>query len=335
MAAIEKPRMGLDLGGTKLSGIVLAPDGEMLAARRVSTPRDDYAATLTTVFDLVRALESDAGLGGKGTRIGMGTPGSWQARGRAMKNCNSTWLNGRPLLDDMRAGLGPRVRIANDADCFALSEARDGAGQGSRSLFGVIIGTGVGGGLVVEGSLLRGARGLAGEWGHTPLPYFLQAPFVAGREDASDAAQAAIFQLESRLSHRPCYCGRLNCIETFLSGPGLTATHRALWGETRSPETIARAAREAEQQSLLLYANMLARSLAQMVNVFDPDTIVLGGGLSNMERLYALVGRELPRFLFASDPRELADEMAVSVKPARWGDDSGVRGAAWLWDATE
>ncbi len=356
MSAAAQLRLGLDLGGTKLAGVVMAPDGEVVAARRVPSPRDDYGATLQSIVDLIDRLQGDVGASGVDLKVGIGTPGSWQPDNRTMKNCNSVWLNGQPLLDDLVARLGPRVRIANDANCFALSEARDGAGLGSHSVFGVILGTGVGGGLVVNGSLLSGASGAAGEWGHMPLPYFLQRAFLADAEGSllsdaegslfSDAEgslagtapgrrNATVFQLESRLSHRACYCGRLNCIETFLSGPGLAETHRALWHESRSPEEIGRTDREPERHTLALYANMLTRSLAQVVNLFDPQTIVLGGGVSNIGNLYGFIKSDLPRYLFSYQSEGVEQPAGTAVEPARWGDDSGVRGAAQLWGRDE
>ena len=348
MSAAARLRLGLDLGGTKLAGVVMAPDGEVVAARRVLSPRDDYGATVQSIVDLIERLQDDVGASGIDLKVGIGTPGSWQPGSRTMKNCNSVWLNGQPLLDDLVARLGPRVRIANDANCFALSEARDGAGLGSHSMFGVILGTGVGGGLVVNGSLLGGASGAAGEWGHIPLPYFLQRALLADAEGSpfADAEgslaetspgrlEATIFQLESRLSHRACYCGRLDCIETFLSGPGLAATHRELWHESRSPEQIARAEREPERRTLALYANMLTRSLAQVVNLFDPQTIVLGGGLSNIGSLYGFIKSDLPRYLFGCQFEGAEQQAGPAVEPARWGDDSGVRGAAQLWGRDE
>jgi fructokinase len=248
-----------------------------------------------------------------------------------MKNCNSTWLNGQPLLTDLAQRLGPRVRLANDADCFALSEAQDGAGVGAGLVFGVILGTGVGGGLVFRGDLHAGPNGLAGEWGHTPLPYFRQP--VAVRAPVG----AGLFQLESGLPDRACYCGRYNCIETFLSGPGLAATHAALWNERCEAPAIAVRADHAALQTLALYREMLARSLAQLVNVLDPDVIVLGGGLSRIAGLDAAVADRVPAYLFSSASTSASDSAAFSragtvrISSARWGDDSGVRGAARLW----
>jgi fructokinase len=322
-------RIGIDLGGTKISGIVLPPPAEAVevARRRVPSPRHDYPATLAAIVALVAELEQAAGLEPGSAAIGIGTPGSLrQEPGRAvMRNCNSTWLNGRPLLADLEARLGARVRIANDADCFALSEAADGAAAGAAAVFGVILGTGVGGGLVVGGALLQGPNGLAGEWGHTPLAYLRQWPFVAGPEPASGAR----LRLESALRDRGCYCGRLNCVETFLSGPGLEATHAELWGEAATAEVIARGGDSRSAATFDLYRHMLARSLAQVVNVLDPAVIVLGGGLSNASGLATDLETLIPRYAFSSTG--ITGDIGVMVRSARWGDDSGVRGAARLW----
>lgn len=325
-----RARIGIDLGGTKISGVVLAGDGAEAARARVATPRDDYPATVAAIAALVAELESAAGLTTRGASVGVGTPGSWQPRLERMKNCNSTWLNGRPLLHDLRATLGDRVRIANDADCLALSEAADGAGAGSASVFGVILGTGVGGALVVDGTLVCGGNGLSGEWGHTPLPYFRQQPFVT-----LDPADRGRFQLECGLADRPCYCGRMNCIETFLSGPGLAATAAALWGCGRSAAELAEATDAEAELAWDLYQHMLARSLAQVVNLIDPGVVVIGGGVSNANRLYGALEMLIPRYAFSTIAGVAGaepDDVRVPVRPARWGDDSGVRGAARLWE---
>ncbi len=322
-------RIGVDLGGTKISGVVLGPEGDEVARDRVPTPRGNYSATLDALVRLVADLEVSAALAPGVAPVGVGTPGSWQPRLERMKNCNSTWLNGRPLLHDLRRRLGERVRIANDADCLALSEAVDGAGEDAATVFGVILGTGVGGALVVGGRLLAGPNGLAGEWGHVPLPYFRQSAFPV-----VDAADQGRFQLESRLEDRRCYCGRMNCIETFLSGPGLAAMHRELWGEMSSAEAIAREVAGSARRTFELYQHMLARSLAQVVNLLDPGVIVVGGGVSNATGLYPVLEALIPGFVFTSVPAPAgatADDVRVTVRPARWGDDSGVRGAARLW----
>lgn len=320
-------RIGIDLGGTKISGVVLAADGATLASRRVASPRDDYAATIAAIGELVAALEGAAALAPGAAPVGVGTPGTWQPGPARMKNCNSTWLNDRALLADLQAALGRRVRIANDADCFALSEAVDGAAAGCESAFGVILGTGVGGGLVLRGELVQGANGLTGEWGHMPLPYFRQRVFAS-----PDGDEARRFQLESTLRDRPCYCGRLNCVETFLSGSGLRATHAELTGAELPAEAVAGSDDPLAVTSFDLYQHMLARSLAQLVNLIDPAAIVLGGGVSNAAGLGARQQALIPRYAFSS--RGGVGDVRVNVQSARWGDDSGVRGAARLWAAS-
>lgn len=323
-------RIGIDLGGTKISGVVLDPHGGESARARRSTPRSDYPQTLAAIAELVAELERKASLTPGLASVGVATPGSWQPRLEVMKNCNSTWLNDMPLLPDLRRLLGERVRVANDADCLASSEAADGAGADAAGVFAVILGTGVGGGLVLNGHLVQGPNGLAGEWGHTPLPYFRQQVFA----DAFDRtfpgrgpAEEGRFQLESRLEDRRCYCGRRNCIETFLSGPGLAATHAELWREPLTTEAIAGAGDERAAGTFDLYQHMLARSLAQVVNLLDPGVIVMGGGVSNVAGLYPVQQSLIPVYAFSS-----ADDVRVTVRPARWGDDSGVRGAARLWE---
>lgn len=314
-----RDRIGIDLGGTKIEGIRLAPDGSVAERIRVQTPRNDYDATVAAVAALAGRLDR-----GEGLRIGVGAPGAWVPRLARMQNCNSTWLNGRALLTDLIALLGERVRLANDADCFALSEAHGGSAEGYRVVFGVILGTGVGGGLVVNGTLLQGPNGLTGEWGHTPLAY-----------------------TDPSLQKRRCYCGRVDCIETYLSGPGLLATHRALWPEEETPpgsgEAVYRAAaldgadsgwvcRSASpatptsraRSSLSVYCRLLAENLAQMVNIFDPDAIVLGGGLSQMPEIYPVVRAQMAEHVFG----EVFE--TVLLAPT-FGGASGVRGAAWLW----
>ena len=318
-------RIGIDLGGTKISGVVLGGDGETRVHLRRPSPRDDYHGTLRALADLVAELEADAGLPPGQATVGVGTPGAWHPRLERMKNCNSTWLNDRPLLTDLRQRLGERVRIANDADCLALSEAADGAGGGAGTVFGVILGTGVGGAVVVNGTLVHGPNGLTGEWGHTPLPYFRRDVFRRGWQ----AAEQRLFQLESGLEDRACYCGRLCCVETFLSGPGLAKTHSELWGEAAAAETIAHGNDAEAVLTMELYQHMLARSLAQVVNLLDPDVIVLGGGVSNVAGLHRALEGLIPEYAFSSMGGN--DDVRVTVRQARWGDDSGVRGAARLW----
>ena len=298
-------RIGIDLGGTKIEAVLLDGSGEVAFRERLATPRD-YDATVARVAELVGRIDDACG---EHPPVGIGTPGAWVESSRRMKNCNSTWLNGRPLLDDLNAALNGRVRIANDANCLVLSEALAGAGAGARVVFGVILGTGVGGGIVVDGQLLSGANAVAGEWGHTPLPYL--------------RADPATMSMEAGLADRQCYCGRLNCVETFLSGPGLAATHCELGGERLNADRI-----PADAPSVDLYKTMLARSLAQMVNIIDPDVIVLGGGLSNIERLAADVAQRMGNYGFSHEGR-------TRVVRAEHGDASGVLGACRLWPLPE
>ena len=298
-------RIGIDLGGTKIEAVLLDRSGRVVSRERLATPRD-YEGTVALLVDLVGRI--DAAVGDR-PPVGIGTPGAWVGSTRTMKNCNSTWLNGRPLLDDLNAALDGRVRIANDANCLVLSEALAGAGKGAGVVFGVILGTGVGGGIVVDGQLLAGANAVAGEWGHTPLPYL--------RSDS------ATMPLEAALGDRPCYCGRLNCVETFLSGPGLAATHRELVGERLSAERI-----PPDAPSVDLYKTMLARSLAQIVNIVDPEVIVLGGGLSNIEGLADDVARRMAGYGFSHEGR-------TRVVRAEHGDTSGVLGACRLWPSAD
>ncbi|MGE5244131.1 MAG: ROK family protein [Betaproteobacteria bacterium] len=302
-------RIGIDLGGTKIEGIALDDQGAALVRTRIPAPRGDYDATLDAIVSLVRSIERDAGRHGS---VGVGIPGAISPATGLVKNANSTWLNGRPLADDLPRRLGRSVRFANDANCFALSEATDGAAAGASIVFGVIVGTGTGGGVVVDGRVLVGANAIAGEWGHNPLP-------------------------SPRDEERPgpaCYCGRSGCIETFLSGPALA---REYWSAGRQPggtpdaitaEQIAARAAEGEplaNDCLARYEDRMARALAGIINVIDPDVIVLGGGLSNIDRLYANV----PKLW---GPRVFSDRVTTRLARPVHGDASGVRGAAWLWD---
>ncbi|MGA8053195.1 MAG: ROK family protein [Burkholderiales bacterium] len=294
--------IGIDLGGTKIEAIALSPQGALLARRRIATPQGDYDATVHAVASLVATIESE--LGERGS-VGIGTPGAVSAKTGRMKNCNSVWLNGRPLGPDLEAALGRPVRMANDANCFALSEATDGAAAGAAIVFGVILGTGVGGGIVVDGHALEGANAIAGEWGHNPLPW------------PSDDERPG----------RACYCGRAGCIETFLSGPGLVADHARLTAERLDAIEIVRRAASgdaAAAATLARYSDRLARALAHVINILDPDVIVLGGGVSNIDALYDEVPRVWSRYVFS-------DAVATRLVRNRHGDSSGVRGAAWLW----
>lgn len=318
-------RFGIDLGGTKIEIIALADNGAVLLRRRVATPRHDYGATLGAIAGLVQAAETELGQHGN---VGIGIPGAESraqgAHGGLIKNANSTWLIGRPLRQDLQSLLQREVRIENDANCFALSEATDGAAAGADVVFGVILGTGVGGGIVVRGRTLVGANAIAGEWGHNPLP---------GEPDRSRpiagcaAADANVAPTRSAGDHLPtCYCGRRGCVETFLSGPGLARDHAAVSGESlEAPQIAARAATgdAACEATLVRYERRLARALAQVINILDPDVIVLGGGLSNLDRFYESVPRLWGEHVFS-------DHVATRLVKNRHGDSSGVRGAAWL-----
>ncbi len=291
-------RIGIDLGGTKIEGIVLGSNGEIVERLRRPTPQDDYHGILDTVVGLVTDLEKDRGA----LRVGIGTPGAVSPATGRIKNANSTALNGQPLREDLETRLGRSVRLANDANCFALSEAVDGAGSGARVVFGVILGTGVGGGVVVEKRLLTGINAIAGEWGHNPLP------------DPAD-------------DERPgpeCYCGRRGCIECWLSGPGMANDHERTTGVAATAEEIASLATPGANRTLARYANRLARSLAVVINVLDPDCIVLGGGLSNVPMLYERVPELWDAWVFS-------DRVDTPLLPPVHGDSGGTRGAAWLW----
>ncbi|RLJ68247.1 ROK family protein [Sulfurisoma sediminicola] len=291
-------RFGIDLGGTKIEIIALDDDGAERLRERVATPQGDYPATVASITGLVKGAEQKLGAGGT---VGVGIPGAESKATGLIKNANSNWLIGQPLRRDLEAALGRPVRIMNDANCFALSEAADGAAAGAEVVFGVILGTGVGGGIVVRGQVLSGINAIAGEWGHNPMP---------GEH------------------HRPaCYCGRKGCVELYLSGPGMARDHRQQGGAALSPGQIVAqaAAGDAEcEATLARYEQRLARALATVINVVDPDAIVLGGGLSNIDRLYASVPALWGAHVFS-------DRVETKLARAKFGDSSGVRGAAWLW----
>jgi fructokinase len=294
-------RIGIDLGGTKIEGIAIE-GGQELFRRRIPTPRGDYSATIRAVCALVSDLENTAGRQGT---IGVGIPGAVSATTGLVKNANSTWLIGKPLDRDLEHALDRPVRVMNDANCFTLSEATDGAGRDASTVFGVIIGTGAGGGIVVDRRVLQGRHRIAGEWGHNPLPW--------PRDDEHPGPA--------------CYCGRRGCIETFVSGPGLSAAYAALANqqvEARQIPSLAAAGDSRAARALDLYEGRLARALASIINVLDPDVIVLGGGLSNIQRLYTNVRALWQPFVFS-------DSVDTPLVQAHFGDSSGVRGAAWLW----
>ncbi len=302
----EALRFGVDLGGTKIEIVALAPDGTERLRRRIPTPGGDYEATLDALVRLV--AEAERALGGRGT-LGLGMPGALSRRTGLVKNANSTCLIGHPLKEDLEARLGREVRVANDANCFALSEATDGAGAGAETVFGVILGTGVGGGIVVKGDVLTGANAIAGEWGHTPLPL----------PEGPD------------LPLPDCYCGRRGCLEAYLSGPALARDHARATGQALTPPQVVQGAVGGDAAcaaSLARYEERLARGLAGVINLLDPDVIVLGGGLSNIVRLYGNVPELWAACVFS-------DEVATVLLPARHGDASGVRGAARLWSVEE
>ncbi len=294
-------RIGIDLGGTKIEGIALADDGREVDRRRIAAPRDDYAATVRAVADLVNAIETAVGERGS---VGVGIPGTVSPATGLIKNANSTWLIGHPLREDLGHALDRDVRLANDANCFALSEATDGAAAGSPIVFGVIIGTGVGGGVVVNGDVIEGANSIAGEWGHNPLP----AP-----DDDERPGPA-------------CYCGRSGCTETFLSGPALAREYSAGGGATVTAADVATRAKDGDRIATLCldrYARRFAKAIASIINVIDPQVIVLGGGLSNIDALYERVPALWGAHVFS-------DRVDTRLVRARHGDSSGVRGAAWL-----
>lgn len=297
-------RIGVDLGGSKIEVLALDETGQERFRRRLPTPQGDYAATLIAIVSLVNAAEQ--ALGSRAT-VGIGTPGSRSPVDGLMRNANSTCLNGRPLQQDLEALLQRPLRLANDANCLAVSEAADGAGMGAITVFAAILGTGVGGGIVINGRLVHGANGIAGEWGHNPLPL----------------PQPADLPLPA------CYCGRAGCIETYLSGPALARDHAHHCGATLTAAQIgagARGGNAACRQSLQRYAQRLARALAGVINLIDPDVIVLGGGLSRLDELYTKVPQLWVPFIFS-------DHVRTRLLPAMHGDASGVRGAAWLWPA--
>lgn len=295
-------RLGIDLGGTKTEIIALAPSGEEIYRQRADTPRGDYMEILNNIKSLVDAAEQEVGQRGS---IGIGIPGALSRETGQARNANTTELNGRPLRSDLETLLGTPVRVANDANCFALSEATDGAGASHSVVFGIILGTGVGGGIVVNGTILTGPNSVAGEWGHNPLPWANQ-------------------------NERPgpdCYCGKKGCIETFISGPGVSRSHDAIGANGPTARQIAQMAEQGDAaalQTLASFERRLAKSLASVINVLDPDIIVCGGGLSNLDRIYENLPHLLQQYCFS-------DNIETPFVKAKYGDSSGVRGAAWLW----
>ncbi len=304
-------RIGIDLGGTKIEGVALSPDGAELARKRIATPKD-YDQTLLAIDGLIKSLEDGAsetsGNSGLGS-VGVGIPGTLSPATRLVKNSNSTWLNGHAFDKDLEAIMRRPIRVMNDANCFALSEAADGAGMGASVVFGVILGTGVGAGIVVEGRALEGHQGIGGEWGHNSLPW---------PED-------------DEWPGPDCYCGRKGCMETYLSGPGMARDHKTVTGQELSTREIAARAADGDEPaaaSYSRYVRRLSRGLASVINVLDPEVVVLGGGMSNLPGLPEDVQAALP-------PHVFSDRVTTRVLRNVHGDSSGVRGAAWLWPVNE
>lgn len=296
-------RIGIDLGGTKIEALLVDSLGHEIRRMRIATPKGDYRQTLEALVQLVTSLERGHEIEGRAS-VGIGIPGSISKHTGRVHNANSTWLNGQALDQDLRRRLDRPVRVANDANCFALSEASDGAGEGSPVVLGIILGTGAGSGIVVRGQLLEGPHGIAGEWGHNPLPWARDEEFPGYR----------------------CWCGRQGCLETWVSGPGMAADHYRMSGSLLSAEAIGHAATIGEpdaRATLDRHADRLARGLAHVVNLVDPDVIVIGGGLCKLNHLYSELAERMRPHLFA-------DQASLDIRPPKWGDASGVRGAAWL-----
>ncbi len=307
MTALRQ-RIGIDLGGTKIEGISLdATNRVAVGPIRVATPRDDYDATLTAIAQIIAQLEQMSAADAPRATIGIGMPGSMTKATGLVQNANSTWLNDQPLQRDLETRLARPVRLANDANCFALSEAIDGAGADAHSVFGVILGTGCGGGLIIARQSVDGPRGIGGEWGHNPLPW------LQPGEHPGPA----------------CWCGRRGCMETWVSGPALETHYRAATGVALTAVQIEIAAVRGDANAidaLQRHTDRLSRGLAHVINIFDPEVIVLGGGLSNLDHLYRDLPAAIAPHLFTSDP-------TVDIRRPKWGDSGGVRGAAWLWDS--
>jgi fructokinase len=299
---MERIRIGIDLGGTKIEILAIDQKGQELYRRRVDTPRHDYAGSIRLMADLVAALES--GTGRTGT-VGVAIPGTISSVTGLVKNANSVWLNGKPLDRDLSAAMGREVRCVNDANCLAVSEATDGAGAGARVVFAAILGTGCGAGIAIDGRTHDGPNGIAGEWGHNPLPW----------PDAAETPGPA------------CYCGRHGCLETWISGTGLEDDYERGTGMRRRGREILALSADGDasaEAAVQRYESRLARGLAHVINILDPDVIVLGGGMSRIERLYPALTAQLPGLVFGR-------EFATPIRPAVHGDSSGIRGAAWLW----
>ena len=301
-------RIGIDLGGTKIEAVVLNSNGDVICCRRLPTPKNNYQRTLSDIVALVHQVEADCSIIGQRIAVGLAAPGTISSETGSMKNCNSTCLNGQFLYEDLQRQLDRPVRLANDADCLALSEANDGAAMNCFSTFGVILGTGVGGAVVINKQLLQGPNGITGEWGHNPMP-------------------AMSFGWAASGQSRRCYCGRNDCVEAWLSGPGLEKSYYDLTGQQLPAEQIAAKGAAGDLLAAHLldqYSEALAAALAVVINVLDPDAVVLGGGLSNIEALYQQVPQYWQQYVFT-------DRCKTQLLAAKYGDSSGVRGAAWLW----
>jgi fructokinase len=295
-------RIGIDLGGTKIEALAIDDEGNELARHRIDTPRDDYDSTIQAIVGLVRRLEDETGKTGS---VGAGIPGTISQITKLVKNSNSTWLNGRPLDRDLNAALGREVRFANDANCFAVSEATDGAAAGKHVVFGVILGTGCGGGVAIGGRVHDGLNGVAGEWGHNPLPW-----------PSPEESPGPL-----------CYCGKRGCMEMWVSGTGIALDYKNATGRARSTREIVADFEAGDRDAAAAierFEDRLARGLAQVINILDPDVIVLGGGVSRVKHLYQVLPKRLPAYVFGG-------EVVTPILPAMYGDSSGVRGAAWLW----
>jgi fructokinase len=294
-------RIGIDVGGTKIEGLAIDREGVELVRYRVDTPRE-YKGTIAAIVGLIEKIERETGATGT---VGAGIPGSISGKTGLVKNANSTWLNGKPLHRDLSAAAGREVRIANDANCLVVSEATDGVAAGKAVVFGVIVGTGCGGGLAVHGRVHDGPNGVAGEWGHNPLPWARPEEYPGP----------------------PCYCGKRGCLETWLSGTGVARDFKEVTGKEHTAREIVAACEAGDLESIQAVERLedrLARALAHLINIVDPDVIVFGGGLSKVERLYREVPKKLAEYVFGG-------EADTPILPAKFGDSSGVRGAAWLW----
>jgi fructokinase len=294
-------RIGVDVGGTKIEALAMDSTGAELARYRIATPQGDYAGTIAAVQGLVRRLEDEVGA----ATVGVGIPGTINRATGRVKNANSTWLNGQAMDVDLSEALGREVRVANDANCFVVSEATDGAAAGLATVFGVILGTGCGGGIALDGKVHDGRNGVAGEWGHTPLPW----------------------QTAEEYPGPKCFCGRSGCIEMWISGTGFMRDYRGATGLAKSGAEIVTAAEQGEvaaEQALQRLEHRIARCLALIVDVLDPDAIVIGGGISRIDRIYPAIQAQLPELVFGGGAH-------TPVLKAKHGDSSGVRGAAWLW----